>query len=321
MSGIGVIGAGAFGTALAIAQARAGRAVTLWGRDRVAMEAAARIRKLPRLPDVILPDEIAITADLEIVFEHDILLLAIPAQQLRGFVRAHADALRGKALVTCCKGIDLETGIGPVQTVERVLPEAQVAILTGPSFAGDVAQGLPTALTLACRDGEALKWLQDALSTPYLRLYRTEDVIGAELGGALKNVIAIACGACIGAGFGESARASLMTRGFAEMNRLAAHLGAERDTLSGLSGLGDLALTCMSAQSRNFRLGHAIGSGEGFDPSVTVEGAATAKAVSNLGKKEGLDLPITSAVARLVQGEIDVSNALRELLARPLKEE
>lgn len=321
MSDLGVIGAGAFGTALAIAQARAGRDVTLWGRDTEAMSTAQKTRQVPRLPDVILPENIIISPYLETVFEHNTLLLAIPAQQLRGFIGEHAAHLRGKRLVACCKGIDLETGIGPAQTIEGILSDAHVAILTGPSFAADIAKGLPTALTLACRDAQALKSLQDALSTPYLRLYRTGDVIGAELGGALKNVIAIACGACIGAGFGESARASLMTRGFAEMNRLAAHMGARRDTLSGLSGLGDLALTCMSVQSRNFRLGHAIGVGDGFDPSVTVEGAATAKAVSNIGKKEGLDLPITSAVARLVRGEIDVTTALGELLARPLKEE
>ena len=192
---------------------------------------------------------------------------------------------------------------------------------TGPSFAADIARGLPTALTLACSDDVAGAMLLDALSTPALRLYRTTDTIGAELGGALKNVVAIAAGVVIGAGLGDSARAALMTRGFAEMNRLAQSLGARAETLAGLSGLGDLVLTCTSLQSRNFRFGSALGAGDAFDPSVTVEGAATAKAVSILAKQRGIDMPVATMVAALVTGTISVEDAVAALLARPLKKE
>ena len=195
------------------------------------------------------------------------------------------------------------------------------AILTGPSFAADIARGLPTALTIACADPAMCIQLQQALTTANLRLYRTGDTIGAELGGALKNVVAIASGAAIGAGLGESARAALMTRGFAEMQRLAAHFHANPETLSGLSGFGDLTLTCTSTQSRNYRLGFALGTGQPFDVSTTVEGAATARAINRLAQDRGLDLPITAAVAGLVENRLDVPSAMKALLTRPLKEE
>jgi glycerol-3-phosphate dehydrogenase (NAD(P)+) len=208
-----------------------------------------------------------------------------------------------------------------VTVIEETLPGAQAALLTGPSFAADIAAGLPTALTLACKDTECAAHLQQALTTANLRLYRTTDTVGAELGGALKNVMAIACGAVMGAGLGESARAALMTRGYAEMQRLALGLGARPDTLAGLSGFGDLALTCTSPGSRNYRLGAAIGRGETFDPSVTVEGAATARAVADLARDMSLDMPITQVVTRMVDGDMSVTEAMADLLSRPLKEE
>ena len=201
------------------------------------------------------------------------------------------------------------------------VPHAKVAILTGPSFAADIARFLPTALTLACADETIGHALQLRLSTPTLRLYRSQDVIGAELGGALKNVIAIGCGAVIGAGLGTSARAALMTRGFAEIQRLAMDLGAEANTLQGLSGFGDLALTCTSEMSRNFRFGASLGAGQAFDPTQTVEGAATAQAVARLAEQHGLDLPVCITIAKLASGHMDVQGAMDVLLARPLKAE
>lgn len=318
---IGILGAGAFGTALAVALAREDTPVTLWGRDPEVMAQLATTRLSPHLPGVDLPAGIAVTPDLAQAAQHRTLLLAVPMQSLSDLLGALDAPLDGARLVACCKGIDLATGTGPSKVITRAKPQALPAVLTGPSFAADIARGLPTALTLACADAQAGHDLQHQLSTRSLRLYRTTDVTGAELGGALKNVIAIACGACIGAGLGDSARAALMTRGFAEMTRLAAHFGARPETLAGLSGLGDLALTCTSDLSRNYRFGQALGQGQAFDPRVTVEGAATARAVTQLAAREGLSMPISAVVAALAAGEATVSEALDELLSRPLKEE
>ncbi|SEL53065.1 glycerol-3-phosphate dehydrogenase (NAD(P)+) [Roseovarius azorensis] len=315
-----ICGAGAFGTALAISLAQNG-SVTLWARDPDhAAEMQASRQNARRLPGVSLPDTITIATGP--VHGGDTpCLLAMPMQTLGGFLRDHATALAHRPLVACCKGMDLTTGLGPTALIARTCPGTIPAILTGPSFARDIALGLPTALTLACADDATGKTLQTVLTTRTLRLYRTTDTIGAELGGALKNVIAIACGAVMGAGLGESARAALMTRGFAEMNRLAHALGARPETLAGLSGLGDLALTCTSDQSRNYRYGQSIGRGVGFDPAVTVEGIATAHAVLHRARSLELDMPVTQAVTSLVKGELRVHQAMDMLLSRPLKEE
>lgn len=317
---IGIIGAGAFGTALAIALASK-TDVSLWARDDTAVATMQKTRLNPRLPNAPLPANILISAKLDTVLTADIILLALPAQALSGFLADHAAHLAAKTLVACSKGIDLTTLTGPTGTIRQHVPGAIPAILTGPSFAADIARGLPTALTLACQSDDAGKELQSALSTQTLRLYRTTDTTGAELGGALKNVIAIACGAAIGAGLGDSARAALMTRGFAEMQRFATALGAEPDTLAGLSGLGDLVLTCSSAQSRNYRYGLGLGQSEPTDPTLTVEGIATAKAVSNLAKNMAIDMPISAIVAALVTDKMTVPQAMTTLLTRPLKEE
>ena len=315
---IGVIGAGAFGTALAVALGREGRAVTLWARDADHVADMARTRaNAARLPGVALPKTVSVTAEIADLAGAEAVLLSLPMQALRGFLADHP-SLNGLPLVACCKGVDLTTLNGPTALIEAACPQSPFATLTGPSFAADIARGLPTALTLACADGEALQHL---LSTPSLRLYRTQDVIGAELGGALKNVIAIAAGIVIGAGLGDSARAALMTRGYAEMTRLALGLGAKAETLAGLSGFGDLVLTCTSAQSRNFRYGQALGAGQGFDPHVTVEGAATAKAVSNMAKSLQIDMPITSMIAAVIDHHITLPQAIQALLSRPLKQE
>jgi len=319
---IGVVGAGAFGTGLAISLVSTGQKITLWGRqpDHVAqMQATGENAK--RLPGIPLPASLDLTSDVGFLAETETVLLAIPMQQLGPFVASHRDLLDGKNLVACCKGIDLARQVGPSVILQESCPKSTVAVLTGPSFAIDIARGMPTALTLACADETKGRALQQSLTTPNIRLYRTTDVIGAELGGALKNVVAIACGAVMGAHLGESARAALMTRGYAEMVRMAEKLGARSDTLAGLSGFGDLSLTCTSDTSRNYRFGLSLGRNEGFDPSVTVEGAATAKAASALAAEIGVEMPITNAVAALATGSISVQDALKSLLSRPLKEE
>lgn len=314
---VAILGAGAFGTALAVALGQ-DRPVTLWGRD---VQLLRDTRQTPRLPGIRLPDGVAVTADLETALEEAALLFAMPMQSLKGFAGTVSGRLTGKALIACCKGIDLTTLQGPSAILGAHWPAATPAILTGPSFAADIAHGLPTALTLACADEGLGQTLQHDLSTQTLRLYRSTDVVGAELGGALKNVIAIACGVTIGAGLGDSARAALMTRGFAEMVRYARHRGADAATLAGLSGLGDLALTCTSDLSRNYRFGLSIGRKESFDTAITVEGAATARALATIARKQGLSLPITQAVAALVESRVTVDAVLHDLLSRPLKEE
>jgi glycerol-3-phosphate dehydrogenase (NAD(P)+) len=318
---IGIAGGGAFGTALGVALALDGNDIQLWARNAQAVATMKSDQTNPKLPGVTLPENMVFSHTLEPLFACDIILLAIPAQTVRDFLTAHAAQLDGKYLVACCKGIDLTRMTGPASTIRDLVPGATAAMLTGPSFAADIARGLPTALTIACANDEAGAILQTALSTTALRLYRTTDTIGAELGGALKNVLAIASGITIGARFGESARAALITRGFPEMQRLATALGAQPDTLAGLSGFGDLVLTCTSDQSRNYRYGLALGKGDDFDSSTTVEGAATARAVRQLAKDLDLDMPICKVVADLTDGQTDVPSALNALLSRPLKEE
>jgi glycerol-3-phosphate dehydrogenase (NAD(P)+) len=273
------------------------------------------------LPGFALPPDVRIASDVADFAGLETVLLALPTQALAGFLADHATLLDGKRLVACCKGVDLATGQGPTATILGHCPKATAAILTGPSFATDIARGLPTALTLACAEDSVGAASQQALSTDTLRLYRTTDVTGAELGGALKNIIAIAAGVVIGAGLGESARAALMTRGYQEMLRMALYRGARAETLGGLSGLGDLVLTCTSAQSRNFRHGVALGSGAALDATQTVEGVATAQAVSKLAQRHGVDMPITAMVAALTQRQITADKAIAALMSRPLKQE
>ena len=318
---IGVAGAGAFGTALAITLARNGQAVQLWARDRAHVAMMARERgNAARLPGIALPENVSVTAEIGDLLAAEAVLLALPMQVLNGFLATHGKALDGLPLVACCKGVDLVTLQGASALIAAACPNSGAAVLTGPSFASDIAKGLPTALTLACAgaQGEALQHL---ISTATLRLYRTTDVVGAELGGALKNVIAIAAGVVIGAGLGDSARAALMTRGYAEMLRFALKLGARAETLAGLSGFGDLVLTCTSLQSRNLRFGMALGAGQAFDPGVTVEGAATARAVTRMAEAMAVDMPVSSMVAALIDHEIPLDQAIRSLMSRPLKQE
>ncbi|WP_340299995.1 NAD(P)H-dependent glycerol-3-phosphate dehydrogenase [Roseobacter sp. HKCCD5988] len=308
---IDIAGAGAFGTSLAIALARAGRPVRLWARNGAENMRQSR-ENAKRLPDIRLPDQVEVTEDLD-ALRSDILLVAIPTQKLGLFL----DGYRPRAghLVSCAKGIDLTTGLGPASLLSARFPDKVASQLTGPSFAVDIARGLPTALTLACQDATAVTALQKALSTPNLRLYGSTDVIGAEMGGALKNVIAIGAGAVIGRGLGESARAAFMARGFAEMRRIAHGFGAIDETLSGLSGLGDLILTCTSEKSRNMRFGLSLTQGTAWSEDSTVEGVATAR---GLAARAEIDTPLVDAVAKLSAGEVEFDEITEALLARPL---
>jgi glycerol-3-phosphate dehydrogenase (NAD(P)+) len=319
MSGIAILGAGAFGTALAVTLAREGKAVALWTRDADQAIDMARTRANPaRLPRVSLPSGVRPTSDLA-GLDADCILLAVPAQALRSFLAEHGPKLDGRTLVSCGKGIDRETGLRPSQLIARACPGAQVAALTGPSFAEDIAAGLPTALTLAIReDGAAL---QTRLSTGTLRLYLTHDIVGAELGGALKNVIALSAGITMGAGLGESARAAVVTRGFAEITRFAVSEGAAPETLAGLSGLGDLLLTCTSPKSRNYAAGLAVGEGRRPAEGVTIEGLATAEAVRAMASARGIEMPLSATVAAVTQGRMTVAEAADHLMSRPLRKE
>ncbi len=318
---IGIAGAGAFGTALAIALARKGPDVTLWARDTAAAQAMQTAGENARyLAGARFPAGLRVTANSADLAGAQALLLAVPMQSLAGFLQDNPQAMSGQPLIACCKGVDLTSLRGPSAVIAARYPGAAIGVLTGPSFAADIARGLPTALTFAYT-GSAAETLQEALSTPTLRLYLSPDLTGAELGGALKNVIAIAAGVVIGAGLGASARAALMTRGFVEMQRLAQALGGRPETLTGLSGFGDLVLTCASDQSRNFRYGLALGTGQRFDPSVTVEGAATAQAVARIAAQRGIDMPITAMIAALIAQKITLEQAVAALMSRPLKQE
>ncbi len=315
-SSIAVIGAGAWGTALAILLARAGREVTLWARDAGRAAAMRERRENPRLPGVVLPPGLEVTAAMP---EAGILLLTVPMQHLRDIL----PRLPGTgALVLGCKGLEAKTLLLPP---ELAAPRP-CAVLTGPNFAHELAAGLPAAAVLAAREAGMRAALIAALHTPSLRLYGSADVIGAALGGAAKNVIAIAAGAVMGAGLGENARAALITRGLAEIARLAAALGGRAETVSGLSGLGDLLLTCTGASSRNFSLGFAMGRGERLEDilagrSAVTEGVATAPALAARARALGVDMPITQAVTRLLSGEMDIPRTLAALMSRDLKDE
>lgn len=314
---IAILGAGAFGTSLAQSYARTAQ-VWLWARRAEQAQMMQNRHENPRLPDISLDPNIQITNDLTTaVKDAALILLAIPLQQVDGFLAEHSGLMRNAFVVNSAKGIDQQHFNGGWTILKQHLDPDRIAILTGPSFAADIARGKPTALVLAGTGPDVAQW-QSALTAPHLRIYQSADPVGAELGGALKNVIAIACGAAIGAGLGESARAAIMTRGFAEMTRFAQDRGAAAETLSGLSGFGDLALTCSSDLSRNFRYGLSLGRGQAFDTAVTVEGRATALALAQTNPD---DMPILSAVAALSQDRISLADTLHSLLSRPLKKE
>jgi glycerol-3-phosphate dehydrogenase (NAD(P)+) len=316
MNKIAVIGAGAWGTALAVLLSHAGRKVTLWARDPARATAIATSRRSPHLPDVPLPSSILVTHEMPAA---DLLLLAVPMQYLRTVL----PLLPGTApVVLCCKGLEAGSLLLPPEMVT----DRPVAVLTGPNFAHEVAAGLPAASVLATPDAELRGRLIEALRTPTLRLYASPDITGAALGGAAKNVIAIAAGIVSGAGLGENARAALITRGLAEIARLAAALGGKPETIAGLSGMGDLLLTCTGASSRNFSLGVALGQRERLQDILArragvTEGVATAPALLARGAKAGVEMPLTEAVTKLLGGEMNVAAAMAALMGRALKDE
>ncbi|OKL43923.1 NAD(P)H-dependent glycerol-3-phosphate dehydrogenase [Pseudovibrio exalbescens] len=326
---IAVLGGGSWGTALALAACRAGREVTQWARDEQTAKAINNDHANPRyLPGITWSENITGTSDLaQAVSRADAILLVTPAQTTAQMM----DALRplvktGTPLVLCAKGIEANTGRRLSEVVDELLPQATACALSGPSFAADVAKGLPTAVTIASRNAPVADQLSKALASASFRPYATDDLIGVEVGGALKNVLAIACGAAVGYGLGASAQAALTARGFAELSRLGAALGARKETLTGLSGLGDLVLTCSSEQSRNFAFGLALGRGQAPDSLVApgqklAEGAHSARIAVALADKYGVDMPIAAAVAQVVAGELSIEKALSDLMTRPLKRE
>ena len=321
MSNIGVIGAGAFGTALASVLANGGHKVTLWGRDAGLMTRLSKTHKTTYLPDITLPDALMGTAELSDLRGSDVVLMVVPAQVTRAVLRAEDFTAISCPILMCAKGIELESGLSQTGILRGELPQCVTGAISGPGFAGEIASGKPTALTLGVADAELGASLQKMLSTPTMRMYLTGDVKGVQLGGALKNVYAIACGIVRGAGLGESAQAALLTRGFAELKVLAGSMGAKSETLSGLSGFGDLVLSCTSPQSRNYSFGHQVGVAADFGQTKTVEGIATAKAVAALAGKHQIEMPICTAVSAVLQQQLSVEDALRQLMSRPLKRE
>ncbi|MBW7972713.1 NAD(P)H-dependent glycerol-3-phosphate dehydrogenase [Bradyrhizobium sp. BR 10289] len=319
---VAVIGAGAWGTALATVAARAGRRVTLWARNAEHAGRIASTRDNPRLHGVQLAPEIAVTNDLAEASRAQMLLIATPAQHLRGAVNMLASHIANPTpVVACAKGIEHGTHKFMTDVITEAAPHAQPAILSGPSFADDVARGLPTAVTLAAKDEELAGSLVQALGSPTFRPYHSTDVRGVEIGGAAKNVLAIAVGIAVGRKLGASAQAALTTRGFAELTRLGRALGARSETLAGLSGLGDLILTCSTAQSRNFALGIALGRGEAAPAGKLAEGAFTAPVLVELAAARNVDMPVSQAVAAILDGRLTIDAAIEGLLTRPFKAE
>ncbi len=319
-SHIAVLGAGAWGTALALAAHAAGRRTTLWVREADVLERLRAGGENRFLPGVTLPKDLIVTGDLREAAQADALLLVVPAQVLHGF----ADSLQpmlapGKPLVICAKGIEKGSGKLVTEVLAEAAPEAAAAILSGPSFARDVARGLPTAVTIAAK-GDLAVQLQAALGSATFRPYASDDLTGVALGGAAKNVYAIACGVVEGMGLGENARAALLARSFAELARLGEALGAKRETLMGLSGLGDLVLTATSKSSRNFSFGASLGAGTA-PAGALAEGVDTAPALVARAKAVDVEMPIAEAMADLLSGALPPGEAVMRLMGRPLKAE
>ncbi len=328
MTTIGVIGAGAWGTALAQSCARNGKKVMLWSRDAALADDINITRQNRKyLTGIELHPGIHATPDLAAVCTADILLPVVPAQYLRSVLTIAAPHIANdKPVVVCAKGIEIETGKLMSDVASDLLPGAMVAVLSGPNFAHEIARGLPAAATLACIYNTRILRVRDELASRNFRLYNTNDVIGTEVGGAVKNVIAIICGIIAGKNLGENARAAVITRGLHEMALLAEALGGRRETLMGLSGIGDLLLTASSMQSRNFSLGHALGQGQRLEGILgsrhgIVEGIPTAAALVKIAEKFKVDMPLIAAAHHCLQGKLSVEDAMKQLLDRPLGHE
>ncbi len=325
---VGVIGAGAWGTALAQTLAKAGHEVRLWALEHEVAKAINATHQNPLyLEGVPLDEKVRAAEDFHALEDCPTVLVVTPAQHMRATLESFRPHMAGgAALVLCSKGIERGTMKLMTEVLAETCPEAVPAVLSGPSFAIDVVWGLPTAVTLACADETRGRALLDEIGSPAFRPYLSGDLVGAEIGGSVKNVLAIAAGIVEGRGMGKSAHAALIARGFAEMTRLAVALGAKRETLAGLCGLGDLVLTCSSPQSRNMSCGQALGRGESLESilgqrrSVT-EGVATAPAVVALARSRGVEMPICEAVDAIVTGGADVDETIAGLLARPFRDE
>jgi glycerol-3-phosphate dehydrogenase (NAD(P)+) len=322
---IAVLGAGAWGTALANIIGRAGRRVTLWDRNPELVDAMATHRESPKLPGVRLEAGIAVTAKLDTIEPSDAVLLVVPAQAVRSVAMAAATRLNEHTpLIVCAKGIERGTRRFMTEVIAECAVRAEPAILSGPSFAADVARGLPTAVTLAARDEHLARALAGALGSPTFRPYHSADVRGVEIGGAAKNVLAIAAGIVEGRRLGASAAAALTARGFAELMRFGSAFGARSETLTGLSGLGDLILTCSSRHSRNFSLGIALGEGRSLEEAQSgrlVEGVFTASVLVEMAEARGIEMPIGAAVSAVLDGRLTVERAIESLLSRPFRAE
>jgi glycerol-3-phosphate dehydrogenase (NAD(P)+) len=322
LNSIAIIGAGAWGTALATVAARAGRAVALYARDAGHAAHINSARENPRLPGIKLAAGIDVTNDIAAACRADIVLIATPAQHLRGAVNAIAAHLTARVpVIACAKGIEHGTHKFMTEIIAEAAPHAVPAILSGPSFANDVARGMPTAVTLAARDEALAGALVQALGSATFRPYHTSDVLGVEIGGAAKNVLAIAAGIAVGRKLGASAQAALTTRGFSELARFGRALGARAETMVGLSGLGDLILTCSSPQSRNFAFGIALGRGEPPPAGKLAEGAFTAPVLVELAASRNIEMPVSSAVAAILGNKLTIDAAIDGLLTRPFKAE
>jgi glycerol-3-phosphate dehydrogenase (NAD(P)+) len=319
---VAVVGAGAWGTALATVAARAGRSVVLYARNTERAAHLASTRGNAKLPGVRLDPGIGVTNDIAIAARADIILIATPAQHLREAVAGLAPHLAGATpIIACAKGIERGTHQFMTEVIAASAPTATPAILSGPSFAEDVARGLPTAVTLAAGDEALARALVQALGSSTFRPYHTTDVRGVEIGGAAKNVLAIAAGIVAGRNLGASAQAALTTRGFAELMRLGRACGARSETMAGLSGLGDLILTCSSPQSRNLALGIALGRGEPRPPDRLAEGEFTAPVLIELAASQQVDMPVSNAVAAILSGAMTIDAAIDSLLTRPFRAE
>jgi glycerol-3-phosphate dehydrogenase (NAD(P)+) len=323
---IAVLGGGAWGTALANVTARAGRNVTLWEYDAANATELAERRESKFLRGVRIEDSIAVTRDLANAARSEAILLVVPAQAMRSVVKTLAESIApGTPIIACAKGIEQGTHKFMTEVIAECAPKATPAILSGPSFAADVARGLPTAVTLAAHDEALAADLAKALASRTFRPYQSSDVRGVEIGGAAKNVLAIASGIVTGRGLGASASAALTTRGFAELVRFGRALGAKTETMMGLSGLGDLILTCSSPQSRNFTFGINLGKGDSakdiHGKTGLAEGAFTAPVLLEMARERNVDMPISAAVAAVLAGQMSVDQAIESLLARPLRSE
>jgi glycerol-3-phosphate dehydrogenase (NAD(P)+) len=328
MKNIGIIGGGAWGTALAQVYAKNGNNVLLWAREEdVVSSVNEQQENRTFLPGVKLEKNLKATGSLTEAAEADILLIVTPAQHMRSTLAGlKAGIDENKPVIICAKGVEIETGMLLSHVARETSPQSPIGILTGPTFAAEIARGLPSAVTLAFDNQDRAEQLAEELSTRSFRLYASDDVVGAQIGGAVKNVIAIACGIVEGKKLGESARAALVTRGLAEMARLASALGAKRETLMGMCGVGDLILTCSSMQSRNFSLGFALGQGKTLQEilasrnSVT-EGVHTAKALMLMARNNAVDMPVSEAVHLCLSEGARVDDVIARMMDRPLRAE